>query len=1246
MSKQIKKWRVGILWAIVLIAGLVGRFYAQDVCQEITGVFTEYFDNTTYKDETLTSVSHWGEGYITLNRLGSNFTMSIPPNFPTWVNTVASGDFDGDGWDEFVVSSSEFCNALAFVDNFGPAQINKYGITAWIDGSVGPVSPSAGDPTRGIKGAALDTQGGHCGMTSGDYDGDDDVDFLFVVSSRQGGTEGQIKQIWLYRNMRIENGSMSFQLTNLSVSFAAAARGNLWSAGFLQSIDYDGDGDVDVVMGNKDGNVLLWRNTGAASVGASTFNIETSPLVHTGWGGCGVNTVTVGDFDKANGPDILVGSVSYGELLYYQNDGTGNLVLYDTIGGGTGGASDNNFPGAATVSLGADFNQDGWTEIVVGCDNWNYKPGGVAIGGLAFYLSNNHGEFTSYLIYDGRPSGCYDFDLGALLDSDGNGVMDFMIADGNHSENYYLFINSIADVYALSGTGVSTNVTPGLDSARWAITKVKLSSLVQRVVGSGTSSVTVTFYVSNDDGVNWEIYQPTSSSIVNPFVDSNIRNVSDTGYHTFKHFGNRLKWKAELEATADPALQAQFGSASMKTPYIDTVQLEYVYVERREYSRTSTVAATSLVSGDTHEFIIAATFFFPGWQGHLRAYDVSTMSFQSVSYSTLQTVSESDLLGGRTVPSGATIAWDAGEILDAASPDSRTIYAAIRANKNINNPLQRVAFTTGNVGTLATFLQENNGLNSDLINFVRGTGRYWKLGDIDHSNPIVVGPPDKTSSLAALTGYTAFATAQENRTKVVYVGANDGMLHCFRVSDGVELWAFIPYNLLPKLKNMFARDSATGEHYFARDVFVDGSATSAEVYYGGQWRTVLVCGQGRGKGSTVASGTNAVNFYFALDVTDPANPIPLWEFTDQITTGSGSNRRYYMPGETWSVPAIARVQLSSGSEWVAFMGSGYDNVNTTRYTVGNALYATRIEPTNSGAGVQQKLVTNTTNFLARFVMADFNTNASPQPAGYRFTNIVNSIPGSPTALDIDQDTYAEYIYFGDLDGRLYRLLVTNSDPGNWTAPTAIYTDRLHYPIITKPYAWLDTTGGGMTPRVYFGTGGDDGAPATAYYSFIAIQDNGTSAPPISWYLGDPTYLGLSDTLDVGDLGIGEKVWADPVYSDSIIYFSTLKGSIEAVDPCENLAGAGKFYARYIQAVSGGTVGGSALKTSQNQTAESLTLISKARRAVTIGEKTTVGSTVKRSVYIQEYNSALERLEQAVGSTLRIRSWREIYKIFR
>jgi hypothetical protein len=1251
MRKAMK--RIGIIIPFLVVAGFfAGKFYAQQTCVEIPGTAEpkpESFDTTTYKDPALCSVSHWGEGYISLNKTGTKFEYSNPTNFPLWINTVASGDFDGDGWDEFVASSSSFTNVLAFVDNKGSAgQIGTFGITYWIDGSTGN---SSGWPTRGVNGQTIDVEG-NCGMTSGDYDGDGDLDFLFMVSNKDSGTTAE--RIWLYRNTLKETGTMTFVQTNLTSTFAGLVKGIAWSTTMMQSIDFHMDPQnkhIDIVMGNNEGKVLLWRNTGNKQINSSTFTIEKDsrgraiPLITTGWGGAGVSTVSVGDMNKDGFLDIIVASVSSSELRYYRNDRSGHFTLFQTLKGGsatydTSNPSWNLYPGSGTASLVYDFNKDGWLELMVGCDGAYYgqlsKPPWCVNnpGGMAYYFKNTGGVLKDYCLYDGRPD-CWDFDLAALLDYDKNGVMDFIIADGNHAQRYYLFINVPTDFYALTGTAVSLNVTPGLNQETTSITKVRVT-MDQSVIGGSSTGLSVELFVSNNDGLDWELYGTYSGS--------GIKYFADTAYHTFEHFGSKLKWKAELKATADPELFEEFGATSYETPRIDLIQLDYLYVERREYSRSSTVATVN--PENNHELIIGATFFFPGWQGHLRAYDVTTMALQPTSYTLLQTVSEPVVeSGGRNQPTGATVAWDAGELLNLRSPASRTIYTATRLDRDLANPLVRTDFTVANATTLAPFLQEKDGNNAGLIDFVRGTDRYWKLGDIDHSNPVVVGPPDRNSSLMGQEGYSAFADDKVNRTKVVYVGANDGMIHCFRVTNGEELWAFIPYNLLPRLNEMFIKNTSSVGYYFDRKPYVDGSPTVAEVYFrsDGNWHTVLICGQGRGWGSTLASGTSAQNFYFALDVTDPEDPQPLWEFTHSMTKTIGGTDHNYTLGETWSVPAIAQVNLQAGPTWVAFMGSGYDNLKIPGTLAGNGFYAVPIEPTSTGgANVQATL-------REPFIFDDFNTNPTPPPAGFQFANIMNAIPGSPTAFDLTQDGNVESVYFGDLDGRLYKLNTTGSDPTSWPAPLAIYTDKYHYPIITKPAVWMDTTRGSTSPRVYFGTGGDDAAPAeNYYYAFISLIDDGSASPVAEWYLGQPSYMPASWPVskDVGDLGVGEKVWADPVISDSILYFSTLRGSIESVDPCVNLSDIGRLYGRYIQSVVGVGIGGSAFKTALNTTAESMPLISKARRAVTVGERAGVSGTSKRTVYIQEYDSTVQRLEQQVGALLKIRSWREIYKIIK
>ncbi|MDD8011129.1 MAG: hypothetical protein PHX73_08475, partial [Acidobacteriota bacterium] len=125
------------------------------------------------------------------------------------------------------------------------------------------------------------------------------------------------------------------------------------------------------------------------------------------------------------------------------------------------------------------------------------------------------------------------------------------------------------------------------------------------------------------------------------------------------------------------------------------------------------------------------------------------------------------------------------------------------------------------------------------------------------------------------------------------------------------------------------------------------------------------------------------------------------------------------------------------------------------------------------------------------------------------------------------------------------------------------------------------------------------------------------------------------------------IWSGPVISDRIVYFSSRMGSIENVNPCLNLAETGRLYARYVQTAAGSVIGDSGLKSAGGSSIESLQLASKARRAVTVGElQAGGGSSSKKEIYIQEYDSTIERLEQPVGSNLRVVSWREIYKIIR
>jgi hypothetical protein len=1233
MKKRKKTAR--LFFSILLFLGIGGaiasKFWAQQSCDEHQLSFIESFNTTDYDDIANTSVAHWKEcdSYITLNWMGSTFNVSNPGHFPAWINTITAGDFNNDGWPDFIGTSSSYSNALVFVKNLGVSGlVGSFGITYNIDGTVCPLYPLSGPPTKGVKGAAIDNDSvdgsEHCALTSADYDGDGDLDFFYVVS--YGTDPYNIKRLWLYVNKLKETGSLSFTQVNKTTdsTWTNALKGIAWSTTVMQSVDIDKDGDPDIVMGNKAGEVIQInnRNKTRAIDASNKWNFNTLLAgTNTGWTSTsnrGVSTVSIADYDADSDLDMILGSVSYPELQYWKNDGGGKFAAkttsppYKTYRDTSGNTHNNLYDGAATVSIAWDFDKDGDIDLMVGTDDWNYKPGSEDIGGMLYYFRNTGGDFTQQLIFDGRAEtpAVYDFDLGSSLDYDNDGDQDFLIADGNHTENYYLFTNSIGDVYNLQGIAQSTNVTPGLDPNLHAITRIRIINLQQSVIGSSSAGLSISYYVSNNDGRDWEYYgHSTGSDIKNYGI---FPDAQSGDWHTFEHYGSKLKWKAVLEA-ADDSIPG-FPNSSHETPRVDNIQLEIIYVDRKEYSRTSVAATIADNSGAAIKLIIGGTFYYPGWQGRLIAYDVTNMSPVNSSYSELRTVSRSDIsdpTGREIVAPGTEILWDAGSLLAARSASNRVIYTAVP--RGSGSGFNRLDFTLANLTTLEPLLQDVQGDDDGLIAFVRGEGRDWKLGDINHSNPVVVGPPNGTPSLMG-SGYDTFKENWADRKKVLYVGANDGMLHCFDVLTGTELWGFIPHNLLPMLKNMWGVDQITLDRYLAHGVYVDGSPVVADIMLNGDWKTILICGQGPGKGSVIGGGTN---YYFALDVTDPENPLPLWELSDATM------------GEAWSVPAIGKVTKNGSDAWVAFVGSGYDNDPDPGVVLGNVIYAVDLADGS---------------IFWRFAADEVDTSDAAR-TNNQFPNIQNTIPSSAATVDIDHNGYMDSVYVGDLDGRIWKIDVTPGfeNSGSWSAVN-LYTDPDNYPIVTKPAIWRSLVGATTDPRLYFGTGGDDGAPIDATYSFVALLDKGTTAN-VEWYLGVPNGV-RSSGKDAGDLAVGEKIWADPVIEDYTAYFSTLTGSIEAVDPCANLAGAGKLYARFIVAMGGSTIGASAFK-GPSGPMESLDLAIKTRSAVTLGEtQTTTAGAKKREVYIQEYDSTVQKLEQLTGGVIKITSWREVYKIIK
>jgi type IV pilus assembly protein PilY1 len=366
---------------------------------------------------------------------------------------------------------------------------------------------------------------------------------------------------------------------------------------------------------------------------------------------------------------------------------------------------------------------------------------------------------------------------------------------------------------------------------------------------------------------------------------------------------------------------------------------------------------------------------------------------------------------------GETPVWEAGSILAHRNPDTRQIFTAL--GRNVHQ------FTEGNAGDVVQAMEvADDNAARDLIRWARGEhvdglrNRHgWRLGDIVHSTPVVVGAPNE---FYPTPEYQHFADNLENREKTVYVGANDGMLHAFAAENGEEMWAFVPEHALPTFKVM-------ADSFYCHRYSVDQTMTVRDTKLSGAWRTVLLGGAREGGPGL-----------FAMDITEPRNPIVLWQ----------SEAPNLAP-----FPSQATL-VNVGNRAVATYGSGYDELN------GEALvYAYDVE---------------TGELLGSVLLSQINNrpNKATQPA----------------ALDRDLDGVTETLYLGDLEGSVWRVDLNGSPyPAHWEVTEIFAEDR---PITATPALTFDESG---FTWVYVGTGSylnEEDMDTTDQQYFYGIIDRG------------------------------------------------------------------------------------------------------------------------------------------------------------
>ncbi len=396
--------------------------------------------------------------------------------------------------------------------------------------------------------------------------------------------------------------------------------------------------------------------------------------------------------------------------------------------------------------------------------------------------------------------------------------------------------------------------------------------------------------------------------------------------------------------------------------------------------------------------------------------------------------------------------WEGGSQLAnvTASSDGngseRTIFTAIPGGAGMNT-VGGVPFTvssvTGNATLNAALNSDTTYSSSDIVKYVRGvaledptinatgytnfrdrrltiggTKKVWKLGDVINSTPKVVANLPQNTYLIDYgdRSYYDFISSDtvRNRTSIAVIGANDGMLHAFRVGYlqdsnfsitdlgmnvkakfwddfgkngngnlGKEVWAYIPYNAMPYLK--YLADPNYCHVYFVDlsvklyDASVNGAAGAAKT--ASSWKTILIGGMRFGgacsngtdpTGPPISGSTAGLSSYFALDITDVMNPVPLWEFTDADL------------GYTTSSPAVIRTgDPGVNGNWYVVLGSGSTQL----------------------AKPSQDIARNRTGYI---YILNLSTGALVKKIGLGHNAIVSDI----LSIDADKDYHSEKIYFG------------------------------------------------------------------------------------------------------------------------------------------------------------------------------------------------------------------------------------------
>jgi type IV pilus assembly protein PilY1 len=417
-----------------------------------------------------------------------------------------------------------------------------------------------------------------------------------------------------------------------------------------------------------------------------------------------------------------------------------------------------------------------------------------------------------------------------------------------------------------------------------------------------------------------------------------------------------------------------------------------------------------------------------------------------------------DVLSAQAAGTG----WDTGRRIVSFNSSTRSGVAFRLANLAT---AQQSALNTPYKGSdAANYLNYLRGdRTNEQASTVTGSTKAYRtrvnlVGDIVNAKARPVSAPNFNYSDSANPGYSAFRLSKANRPTVVYVGANDGMMHAINgaltgAGAGQEIFAYVPAAVISGPNNTPGVDglAALGNPNFTHHYYVDGqldvfdidfSRTAGSGSTSPDWHSVLIGGLGKGGKS-----------YYAIDVTDPAAFTSegaaagkiLWEFTDPDL------------GYTYGDVGVVKTRQYG---WVVVFVSGYNNADGKGYFfVVNPRTGQLLQKISTGSG------------------------SLAVPAGLAHVN--GFVPDRT-------DGTVDAAYAGDLQGNLWRLDLTAAT-GNYPAPVLIATladpSGNPQPVTSRPLIEIDPAT--LRRYVLIGTGrllDPTDIASTQIQSYYAIRD--------------------------------------------------------------------------------------------------------------------------------------------------------------